>query len=87
MTMASGESHSESAPEAGSMSELFRVAVPLMLSAGSQSLMNAADRIVLAGCSEAALAAVTPASMLHWTVVCIPMGTILFRRLCLMQAL
>ncbi len=62
----------------GSMSELFRVAVPLMISAGSQSLMNAADRIVLAGCSEAALAAVTPASMLHWTVVCIPMGTILY---------
>lgn len=60
------------------MSELFRVAVPLMLSAGSQSLMNAADRIVLAGCSEAALAAVTPASMLHWTVVCVPMGTILY---------
>ncbi len=62
----------------GRMSELFRVAVPLMISAGSQSLMNAADRIVLAGCSEAALAAVTPASMLHWTVVCIPMGTILY---------
>lgn len=60
------------------MSELFRVAIPLMLSAGSQSLMNAADRIVLAGCSEAALAAVTPASMLHWTVVCVPMGTILY---------
>ncbi len=60
------------------MSELFRVAAPLMLSAGSQSLMNAADRIVLAGCSEAALAAVTPASMLHWTVVCVPMGTILY---------
>ncbi len=62
----------------GRMSELFRVAVPLMISSGSQSLMNAADRIVLAGCSEAALAAVTPASMLHWTVVCIPMGTILY---------
>lgn len=78
MTMVSGEPQSESAPDAGSMSELFRVAVPLMLSAGSQSLMNAADRIVLAGCSEAALAAVTPASMLHWTVVCVPMGTILY---------
>lgn len=78
MTMASGEPHSESAPEAGSMSELFRVAIPLMLSAGSQSLMNVADRIVLAGCSEAALAAVTPAAMLHWTVVCVPIGTILY---------
>jgi MATE family multidrug resistance protein len=64
--------------ECGSMSELLRVAVPLMLSAGSQSLMNAVDRIILAGCSEEALAAVTPASMLQWTVVCIPMGTILY---------
>lgn len=33
---------------------------------------------MLAGCSEAVLAAVTPASMLHWTVVCVPMGTILY---------
>ncbi|MEY3457277.1 MAG: Multidrug-efflux transporter [Planctomycetota bacterium] len=60
------------------MHELFRVAVPLMISAGSQSLMNAADRVMLAGCSEQALAAVTPASMLHWTVVCIPLGTVLY---------
>ena len=36
------------------MSELFRVAVPLMLSAGSQSLMNVADRIVLALDADAA---------------------------------
>lgn len=58
--------------------ELTRVALPLMLSAGTQSLMNAADRIILAGCSEDALAAVTPASMLHWTIVCVPMGTVLY---------
>ena len=60
------------------LKELTRVALPLMLSAGTQSLMNAADRIILAGCSEDALAAVTPASMLHWTIVCVPMGTILY---------
>ncbi|MEZ6033605.1 MAG: MATE family efflux transporter [Planctomycetaceae bacterium] len=58
--------------------ELVVVALPLMLSAGSQSLMNAADRVILAGCSEDALAAVTPASMLHWTIVCVPMGTVLY---------
>ncbi len=62
----------------GNLKELTRVALPLMLSAGSQSLMNAADRVILAGCSEDALAAVTPASMLHWTVVCVPMGTVLY---------
>jgi len=60
------------------LKELTRVALPLMLSAGSQSLMNAADRVILAGCSEDALAAVTPASMLHWTIVCVPMGTVLY---------
>lgn len=64
--------------DAGSMSELFRVAAPLMISAGSQAMMSAADRMVLAGCSEAALAAVTPASMLNWTVICVPMGTVLY---------
>jgi MATE family multidrug resistance protein len=67
-----------SPPAPGSMQELFRVAVPLMISSGSQSLMNAVDRMMLAGCSEHALAAVTPASMLHWTVVCIPLGTVLY---------
>jgi MATE family multidrug resistance protein len=66
------------ADEPGSLVELCRVAAPLMLSAGSHSLMNAADRIILAGSSEAALAAVTPAAMLHWSVVCVPLGTILY---------
>lgn len=60
------------------MAELFRISLPLMISSGSQSLMNAADRMVLAGCSQDALAAVTPASMMHWTVVCVPLGTVLY---------
>jgi MATE family multidrug resistance protein len=62
----------------GSMHELVRVALPLMMSSGSQALMNAADRMIVAGCSEEALAAITPASMLHWSAVCIPMGTVLY---------
>ena len=60
------------------MKELLEVALPLVLSAGSLSLMSAVDRIILAGYSADALAAVTPASMLHWTIVCVPMGTILY---------
>ncbi len=78
MSSVDTEPNPASTDDVGSMSELLRVAVPLMLSAGSHSLMNAADRVVLAGCSEAALAAVTPASMLHWTAVCVPLGTILY---------
>lgn len=65
-------------PAAGSMKELLEVAFPLIVSAGSLSLMSAVDRIILTGYSADALAAVTPASMLHWTVVCVPMGTILY---------
>ncbi|MEQ9407682.1 MAG: MATE family efflux transporter [Fuerstiella sp.] len=72
---------------AGSFRELFFVALPLIISAGSYSLMSVADRIMLAGYDPGTsggpealdiIAAVTPASMLHWTVTCIPLGTILY---------
>jgi len=78
--MPSGETSLPGSPTGGfsNFKELVRVALPLMLSAGTQSLMNAADRVILAGTSEDALAAVTPASMLHWTIVCVPMGTVLY---------
>ena len=71
----------------GSFRELFAVSLPLIISAGSHSVMSNADRIMLAGYSPTVpteavsldiIAAVTPASMLHWTVLCIPLGTILY---------
>ena len=71
----------------GSFRELFVVSVPLIISAGSHSLMSVADRVMLAGYSPSSptgatsldiIAAVTPASMLHWTAVCVPLGTILY---------
>lgn len=62
----------------GSLKELVHVAWPLVLSSGSLSLMGVVDRVMLTGYSPDALAAVTPASMLHWTIACIPMGTILY---------
>jgi len=73
----SAQSNPGSAPP-GSMSELLQVAIPLMLSAGTLSVMNTADRAMLIGWSRDALAAVTPAGMMHWTVVCIPVGMILY---------
>lgn len=72
---------------AGSFRELFAVSLPLIISAGSHSLMNVADRVMLAGYSPKdtstgtaldVIAAVTPAGMLMWTVACIPLGTILY---------
>ncbi len=65
-------------PHPGSFQELLRVAVPLMLSAGTLSIMNVADRAMLTGWSPDALAAVMPAGMMFWTVVCIPIGMILY---------
>lgn len=62
----------------GSFRELLRVAVPLMLSAGTLSIMNVADRAMITGWSRDSLAAVTPAGMMFWTAVCIPVGMVLY---------
>jgi multidrug resistance protein, MATE family len=67
---------SGSSLKAGSFRELTSVAVPLVLSSGSLSLMIAIDRLFLTWYSEDALAASTPAAALHWTVMCAFMGTI-----------
>ncbi|MDG2129331.1 MAG: MATE family efflux transporter [Fuerstiella sp.] len=72
------DSAQSNAGEPGSYRELLHVALPLIISSGSLSVMSAVDRMMLAGHSADALAAVTPASMLHWTIVCIPLGTILY---------
>ena len=63
-------------PKAGSFRELLAVAVPLVLSSGSISLMIAIDRLFLTWYSEDALAASTPAAALHWTVIGAFVGTI-----------
>lgn len=60
--------------EAGTLSELFRVAAPLIVSYGSLSLMGVIDRIYLTWLGVDALAASMPAGMLHWTVLSIPFG-------------
>ena len=74
-------------PKRGSFRELFSVALPLMISAGSHSVMSVADRMMLARYVPRAstgaetldvIAAVTPAGMLHWTVACLPIGIILY---------
>ncbi len=64
----------QSAP-AGSFSEIFRIAIPLVLSSGSLSLMIFVDRMYLAWHSMDALAAALPAAALHWAVVSIAFGT------------
>ncbi|QDT39605.1 MATE family efflux transporter [Stratiformator vulcanicus] len=71
----SSESSAFRAAEAGTLRELFRVAVPLVLSSGSLSLAHVIDRIMLTWHSPDALAASTPAGMLHWTMMSLFIGT------------
>ena len=61
----------------GSFRELAHVAVPLILSSGSLSVTNVVDRIFLARFDPDALAAATPAGMLHWTVMSLFLGVAL----------
>ncbi|WP_437225478.1 MATE family efflux transporter [Planctomicrobium sp. SH661] len=67
------ETAQASAP-AGSLRELLHVAFPLVISAGSLSLMNVVDRIFIARLSLDALAASMPAVMLNWTIISLPFG-------------
>ncbi|WP_437205295.1 MATE family efflux transporter [Planctomicrobium sp. SH664] len=58
----------------GSLRELLQVAFPLVISAGSISLMNVIDRAFLARVSVDALAASTPTAILHWTIMSFAFG-------------
>ena len=60
----------------GSFRELWLVALPLILSCGSLSLMYVIDRIFLTWYSVDSLAAVMPAGLLHWTVLSVLLETV-----------
>src|SRR5688500_20411281 len=62
----------------GSWRELVQVAWPLVISAGSFSLMFVADRIFLTWYSTDALAAAGAAGLLHWTAIALFLGTAMY---------
>ncbi|QDU41362.1 Multidrug resistance protein MdtK [Maioricimonas rarisocia] len=62
----------------GSLRELWLVAMPLMISSGSLSLMHVVDRIFLTWVSVDALAASMPAGVFNWTVMSIPFGVAMY---------
>jgi MATE family multidrug resistance protein len=62
----------------GSLRELLAVAVPLVISAGSVTLMYVVDRIFLTWHSSEALAAAMPASMVHWSLLSLPFGMAMY---------
>jgi len=54
--------------------ELLALALPLILSTASWTVMNFVDRMFLLWHSTEAMAAALPAGMLYWTIICFPMG-------------
>lgn len=58
----------------GSLAELLAVAIPLMLSAATQSIMHIIDRMFLTWHSNAELAASLPAGILYWSCLSFPFG-------------
>ena len=60
----------------GSLAELLAIALPLMVSTGSHSLMVFFDRLFLTGVGKAEISASLFAGLLSWTVLAIPLGTL-----------
>jgi MATE family multidrug resistance protein len=54
--------------------DVLRMAVPLIVSTGAWSVMNFIDRMFLLHYSEVSMAAVLPAGMVHFAMVCLPLG-------------
>jgi multidrug resistance protein, MATE family len=54
--------------------DVLRIAVPLIVSTGAWTVMNFTDRMFLLWHSEASMAAALPAGMLHFAMVCFPLG-------------
>jgi MATE family multidrug resistance protein len=62
----------------GTLRELLRVAIPLIISQGSVSLMNIVDRMMLTKLSVEAVAASISAAMFHWTALGFPLGVAIY---------
>jgi MATE family multidrug resistance protein len=53
---------------------VVRLALPLVISTASWTIMHVVDRIFLARYSTAAVAGAMPAGVLHFAVICLPLG-------------
>ena len=54
--------------------DVVRMALPLVISTASWTVMNFTDRMFLLWFSTQTMAAAMPAGMLHFTVICFPLG-------------
>ena len=60
----------------GSLRELLAIALPLMISTGSHSIMIFCDRLFLTAVGTAELGAAFSAGMVSWSAIAIPLGTL-----------
>lgn len=58
----------------GGYAELLVIAIPMMMSAGTQSIMHVIDRVFVTWLSADALAAALPAGILYWSCLSLPFG-------------
>jgi MATE family multidrug resistance protein len=63
---------------AGSLGELLRVSVPLIISYSATALMHVVDRIFLSWYSVDAMAATLPAGVIHWNLAALAIGTVTY---------
>ena len=63
---------------AGTLGELLRVALPLVISYGSTAMMYVIDRIFLSWDSVDAMAAALPAGVLHYNLAILAIGTVAY---------
>ena len=61
---------------AGSYRELLAVALPMVLSASTQSMMHVVDRVYLSWVSKELIAAALPAGILFWSCLSLPFGVV-----------
>jgi multidrug resistance protein, MATE family len=54
--------------------EVLRIAIPLIISTGTWTVMNFTDRMFLLWYSKDSMAAALPAGMVHFAIVCFPLG-------------
>ncbi len=58
--------------------EVLALALPLVISTGSWSVMHFVDRMFLLWHSTQAMAAAMPAGLLHFTLICFPLGLVTY---------
>jgi MATE family multidrug resistance protein len=63
---------------AGTLGELLRVALPLVISYGSTAMMYVIDRIFLSWDSVDSMAAALPAGVLHYSLAILAIGTVAY---------